>query len=216
MERKFGRSAGILTLDAGPASFPASALRGWRNSAAIRAETRPILLAKRRPQDGYRRVLITTDFSRQSLLAARAACELAPDAEFVAVHAFCAADEGTMLELGLSSTIIRSYRKKAREVARQRLEEFVNGVGTKAKISRAILYGHPKLVLPHYALNIRADLVTLGHSRKSSWETLLGMSMRQRLEKLDVDLLLAAHAEPRRSAKQTMGTAARPNVDGAA
>jgi nucleotide-binding universal stress UspA family protein len=182
---------------------------GWRNRSALQAARSPVLLLKGARRQTYRRVLIATDFSQQSLAAARAALELAPDAQFVAAHAFGVADEGLMFDLGVSRKIVNAYRRKAREVASQRLSEFVQALGTEVEISRAVLYGSPRRIIPHYAANIGADLVALGHTPRTGLRGLLCPSLGQCLARMEVDLLQCAPYQPSRSERQLLPRAAQ-------
>lgn len=197
----------LLALDVRGSNPIASLVVGWRSRSALQAAQGPVLLRKRAHSQPYRRVLIATDFSQQSLAAARAALELAPDAQFVAAHAFGVADEGLMFDLGVSRKIINAYRRKAREVASQRLSEFVQALGTEVEVGRAVLYGTPRRIIPHYAANIGADLVALGHTPRTGLRSLLWPGLGQCLARMELDLLQCAPYSRSRPERQLLPAA---------
>ncbi len=188
-------STGLLILNANGAGLFSSALLGWRNTARIRQASGPVLLVQSKPQRAYRRVLIATDFSEASLAAAKAAIAITPAAEVVVAHVFQLAESGLMLEQGLASKIVRSYRQKAREVAKQKLDEFVQALDMPVRPGRAVLYGTPQRIVPHYAANIGADLVVLGRRRRSLVGSLFAPGLRRCLAPLKLDILLCAADE---------------------
>ena len=61
---------------------------GTTAERVARHSDRPVFIVKRRPNDAYRRVLVAVDFSEVASRALKAAYEIAPRAEFLAVHAW--------------------------------------------------------------------------------------------------------------------------------
>lgn len=137
----------------------------------------------------YRKLLIATDFSKESLLAARAALAMAPLAEVVLVHAYRLPDHGLMLDLSVPSHIIRSCLDKAREVARLRLDDFARALGDQVNAQRVSLYGRARSDIPEYAASIGADLVAVGRARRSLLRDLFWPGLAARLARMKLDVV---------------------------
>jgi nucleotide-binding universal stress UspA family protein len=166
------------------------------NLELVRLAERPLLLVNTEPRTTYRHVLVGVDFSPASFAAAQAALALAPEAQFTFVHAARVANEGTMREVGIADEVIRSFRARACEDARNKLDAFIGQLGPRRQsISRSIGHGHPGPVISATARRLGVDLIAVGkHGRSWIEELLLGSVTQRLLGEFQSDLLIVPPA----------------------
>lgn len=80
--------ADLLVMGARGAGFMRELLIGSTTERVLRKTTRPLLVVKQMAHELYRRVLVPVDFSLRSLEALQLAQRVAPQAEYVLLHAF--------------------------------------------------------------------------------------------------------------------------------
>jgi len=125
----------------------------------------PVLVVRQAPFHGYEQVLIATDFSPASAVAARAASRYFPDATFHVLHAFETALEG---RLGVNDAAIENYRRQVGDLALEELKTFVRDVGLERRAgSVKVRYGYAPTRIKERATELDADLVVLGAQGKS-------------------------------------------------
>lgn len=183
-----------LTVVPAPETNPLSRLfTGDSTDEVVRACNRPLLLVKKEPKDGYKKVLVAVDFSNESREAARTALLISPSAHVTFLHAFHVPDEGAMREVGISEYVIQSYRVRASETARGELNQFISDLGPKKQlVTRAVHHGYPAPIIYHHAMRMEADLIALGkHGKSSIQEHLLGSVTRRLMSQAPCDLLIA-------------------------
>ena len=154
--------------------------------------TRPLLIVKAEPTTAYRSVLITIDFSADSLRAAHMAMQIAPDATLTFLHvvenpaARSAAANQITLVMGRTPG-------DPLERARHRLREFVAALGPLAREARQIVdTGLLARSMTQHAAAVRADLIATGkRGVQSIQECMPGSSIRQAAERAPCDLLVA-------------------------
>ena len=191
--------ADLAVLCAAKSSFFPSLWRRVSNYRFIRQAAGPVLVVGREPTDTYRSVLVAVDFSPQSMAAARAALALAPHARFTFVHVFRLQEQAAMLDVGISTRVIQSFRSKAREVASNELDRFIARLNPKMPVSSIVLYGAPGPTIAAYAKDIGADLVSAGSSTSPVWKQMLTRNVPMHLLAGDGDaLFVAAGASPER------------------
>jgi nucleotide-binding universal stress UspA family protein len=178
-------------------SFLADIFARYATDEIVRMVERPLLLINTEPKAEYRRVLVGIDFSPASLQAAQVALSIAPAAQFTFVHVARVANEGTMREVGITEEAIGSFRSRACEVGRGKLNAFIEQLSPRKQlISRLIEPGQPGPVISACARRLGADLIAVGKHGKSWIEELLLGSVTQRLlSERQADLLIAAPAD---------------------
>jgi nucleotide-binding universal stress UspA family protein len=122
---------------------------------------------KRRVRDGYRTVVVGTDFSDASRAALQSASALIPQAQLTVLHAYRAAGLG-----GTEENDEVAYRRALDDCAR-----FV--AATPPPASRTIRSvadaGIPETLLNRYALDKKIDLLAVGtHGRHPMLDLLFG------------------------------------------
>lgn len=106
---------------------------------------KPMLLVKQAPRGPYRRVLVLTDFSDESVAAAALAARIAPEAELHLFHAIPLRDETEMRMAEVPASVIRTQRLKAKAAAQIRMDRAMASIGDAA--SRfAHAFGHGNIV----------------------------------------------------------------------
>jgi nucleotide-binding universal stress UspA family protein len=171
-------------------------LEWLRPSCALRVMRRsrlPVLLVKPDTAKEYRKVVIATDFSPESVSAARTAFALAPAAHFVFLHAWRLPDEGLMRELELRPRLIALYRERARAAAQERLRALAASFGERrgASVACAAVYGAPHRAVDDFARAHDADLVVIGRRVRQplGWAGLFGAGVRM-ISRPPCDLLV--------------------------
>lgn len=197
VERANEIGAGLVVVAARGKRFFANLLTRHHNDELIRLSERPVLLVDSEPTDVYKRVLVAVDFSAESREAAQTALAIAPSAHFIFLHAFRVAGEEMMQGTGVSIDVIHSYRTRARDEARIKLNRFIDELGPRRQlISRAIHHGMPVPVITAQARQLNVDLVALGKHGKSRFvEFLLGSVPQRLLDQGLCDLLVTASPE---------------------
>lgn len=154
---------------------------------------RPLLVVRSRPESGYARVLVATDFSGHAADAARVALLIAPGAHFTMLHA-CHLHEDKPAALGLAGEHIESRQIRACEQARAELGRFISGLGPRKQlIARSVHYGLPLPVIREYARRLRPDLIVIGKRGRSDAAGLLPGRVATRLAgQVPCDLLIVA------------------------
>lgn len=154
--------------------------------------TSPLLIVKRKPDHRYESVLVTVDFSEDSVMAARMALKVAPAAHIVFLHAFTVPFEGYMHAGGIESDVIYRYRVKAAEEARCKLNRFIDELGPRTQLlSRTIAFGHPVAVISEAISSMKPQLIVLGkHGRSHIEEFVLGSVTRRIVDQAECDILV--------------------------
>ncbi|HNO64450.1 MAG TPA: universal stress protein, partial [Thauera aminoaromatica] len=93
--------ADLLVMGARGAGFMRELLIGSTTERVLRKSVRPMLVVKQIAHEPYRRVLVPVDFSARALEALEFARRVAPQAEFVLLHAFEVPFEGKLRYAGV-------------------------------------------------------------------------------------------------------------------
>lgn len=159
----------------------------------VRASKRPVLLVKQTPSRYYERVLIATDFSAESMEAAKVALSIAPGAHFTYLHAFRIVGEGMLWDSGIAPEIMAGYRTRARDNAAVQLNQFIASLGKeKHLMSPVVQYGTTVGILKAFADKLNIDLIAIGkHGRSRFSELLIGDVKRRMISESKCDLLIA-------------------------
>lgn len=156
--------------------------------SASRRHCGAILLTRHRSPSVYKRILVSTNFSRSSFTAAQTALRLSIGAQITFLHAFLLPGE-TAHSLSL--------RQIVREAELRRMRKFVAKLERGSTlVSSAIHYGSPDAVTSAYANRFRADLIVLGRKRSSALTGQLPSEMERCLLKHTASDLLIVFDAP--------------------
>ncbi len=155
----------------------------------------PVLVVKRPPADGYRRILVAVDGSPRSRHALEVAAALAPQAELqlLGVHdttpleRIYGAGEGAAEEL-------QAALQSGRQQTAGELERLVADLPERERISHfEARSGDPATVISQYAEQAGVDLIALGSRGLSRWQgALLGSVARRVAHQSEQDVLLTS------------------------
>lgn len=153
---------------------------------------RPVLIVKRPPEGAYARVLVPLDFTPNSEQALRMATRIAPNAMFVAVHAYEVPFEGRLRIAGTSDADIEAYRLRVSGKAGADIGALWRKVGTAAQgFGHVVERGSPALVILDQQRRMAADLIVIGKHELSLVESfLLGSVTRRVLAEAECDVLV--------------------------
>ncbi|CAG0946163.1 Universal stress protein E [Gammaproteobacteria bacterium] len=191
------RSADLLILGAQGEHPWRDLFIGTTADRLLRKAPCPMLVTKHAPLRRYERVLVPVelDATRDSA-ALRAALVIAPDAQFVMVHATDFPFEGKMDLAGVPQIEIDRYRDGVRVRAREQLEATVAACAGAAGRSVVIVAaGDPGRVVADEAVTAEADLVVMFKQGQSVVEELfLGSVTRHVLSEARCDVLVLPRA----------------------
>lgn len=194
--------AGVLVVGARGASPLRDMILGSTAERLLGRCRAPVLVVRRPAKGPYRRAVVAVDFSPHSLAALGLAMRLAPRADIVLVHACALPFEGKLRLAGVDEERLREYRAHSRREALGDMASMVASLdGERHRLSHAVSYGHPPVLVLAKARQLRADLVVIGKRGRSATEDLLlGSVTRHVLADATCDVLVAqesAGAGPR-------------------
>ena len=143
---------------------------------------RPVLVVKRQAHERYRSVLVAVDFSPASLRSITQARALAPDAEFVLLHAFEAPFAEKLKNAEVDENALKHYRASARKEAAKRLHALSDEAGLPTETTRfSVLQGDPLRRILEHEQRHNVDLIVLGKRGQSLLEALMIGSVTRRI-----------------------------------
>jgi nucleotide-binding universal stress UspA family protein len=162
----------------------------------VRQSRRPTLIVKRPADAPYRRVVAAVDFSEPSRFAAACGVQIAPQAEFVFVHAFEVEFESSMRLGGAHEDKIQGYRSQAREKAMVAMDRFSARLAPPPKrLRHTVSRGYPPRVILDCAKENDAQLIVIGkHCAGIIERSLVGSVALQVLEMAQCDVLIVPEA----------------------
>lgn len=138
----------------------------------------PVLVVKQPPQEKYRSLLVTVDFSAASLPALLAAHTIAPEAEISLLHVFEVPFEGKLRFAGVDEDEIRYYRSCARQDAMHQLEALcAEAQITSQDVRFIVIDGSPLLNILEQEKIQGCDLIVMGKQGENRLEEMLLGSM---------------------------------------
>lgn len=147
----------------------------------LRRAGKPVLVVKRAPRGGYRRVLVAVDFSPDSARALDWGQAVAPRVPLELVHFFEVPFEPQMRYAGVGDAVIHAYRQQAKDAAREEMERVIAAAGPAGDVSRVITHGYAPAGLLDRAREFHADLIVAGRRGKSAVEEAFLGSVTQHL-----------------------------------
>lgn len=143
---------------------------------------RPVLVVKRPAHESYRSVLIAVDFSAASQRSIAQAKALAPNAEYVLLHAYDAPFAEKLKNAEVDDSALKHYRSGARQAAAKQLHALSDAAGLPTETTRfSVLQGDPfRRILEHEQTH-KVDLIVLGKRGQSLLEALMIGSVTRRI-----------------------------------
>ncbi len=184
--------ADVLVLGAHGLNSLQDLILGTTTDRLLRVCKRPVLVVKRPPQAGYRRVLVAVDFSPHSIAALKVAMLVAPNAKITVVHASSVPFEGKLWQAGVLEDEIELYRSRARRQALSRINTLIEEIGgAEHRLLRAVEHGDAPGVILAREKMVSADLIVMGKRGQSMFEEmLLGSVTRHILADSKCDVLI--------------------------
>jgi magnesium-transporting ATPase (P-type)/nucleotide-binding universal stress UspA family protein len=169
-------------------------LLGTTADRLLRVCKRPVLVAKRPPEIGYRRVLVPVDFSPHSVAALQMAMLIAPNADITVVHASTAPFEVTLWQAGVLEDEIERYRAQIQQQARSRINALIEEVDDGShRLFRSVEHGDASRLILTKEESFKADLIVMGKHGQSIVEAmLLGSVTRHILADSKCDVLIVS------------------------
>jgi nucleotide-binding universal stress UspA family protein len=188
--------ADVLVMGARGAGFVRELLIGSTTERVLRKVTRPLLVVKQMAHEPYRRVLVPVDFSSRSLEALRLAQRLAPQAEYVLLHAFEVPFEGKLRYAGVEESALSSLRINARREATAMMNDLVVEAGVdENRVRRVVVHGDASIQVLEQEQVQDCDLIVIGKRGQGLiGELLLGSVTKHILVQSAADVLVADRA----------------------
>ena len=184
--------ADLLVMGARGAGFMRELLIGSTTERVLRKSVRPMLVVKQIAHEPYRRVLVPVDFSARALEALEFAQRVAPQAEFVLLHAFEVPFEGKLRYAGVEESALSSLRVNARREAGAQMNELVARAGLdENRVRRIVVHGEATTQILEQEQEQDCDLIVIGRHGRRGIATLILGSVAEQLAKIaDASVLL--------------------------
>jgi len=105
----------------------------------LRKLVRPVLIVKREPQAGYRKVLIPVDFSEFSEQATEFAMNIAPHAHITTLHAVEVPFKARLESAGVDDKLIQIYESQVQVQKEKEIQQFISELeAPKADLSSVV------------------------------------------------------------------------------
>ncbi|MFN3843635.1 MAG: universal stress protein [Rehaibacterium terrae] len=167
-------------------------LIGSTAQRVVQTATRPTLVVRHPAANGYRRVVVATDFSEAARVAARFASTALPNAQLLLLHVHEALYDSQLAYAGIDDTRREHYRKQSALDAMRSLESFAASLGEPGHHAvPALRSGHPMQAIHDFVAETSADLLVIGSSGKSLIEAgLLGSVSQHALARVACDVMV--------------------------
>jgi len=184
--------ADLLVMGARGAGFMRELLIGSTTERVLRKSVRPMLVVKQIAHEPYRRVLVPVDFSARALEALEFARRVAPQAEFVLLHAFEVPFEGKLRYAGVEENALSSLRVNARREAGAQMNELVARAGLdENRVRRIVVHGEATTQILEQEQEQDCDLIVIGkRGHGLLGEMLLGSVTKHVLARSTADVLV--------------------------
>ncbi|MBN9132195.1 MAG: universal stress protein [Nitrosospira multiformis] len=158
----------------------------------LRKLARPVLIVKREPQAGYRKVLIPVDFSEFSEQATEFAMNIAPHAHITTLHAVEVPFKARLESAGVDDKLIQIYESQVQVQKKKEIQQFISELeAPKANLSSVVELGPASAVIRKNMEVLDPDLIVLGkHGQSERDETLIGSVTRRVIRDASCDILV--------------------------
>jgi nucleotide-binding universal stress UspA family protein len=152
--------------------------------------TGDVLVVRRQPRAGYRKVLAAVDFSVHSKKAVEAAIEWFPDAEVTATFSLPARFDPALADAGLFDVEVVAARGTRLRRAAERMEEFV--AAWPGRVKPLVVDGAPQTAIDEVVRRRGVDLVVVANRGAGATKMiLLGTVADAVLEAMPCDVMVA-------------------------
>ncbi len=183
--------AALLVLGAHGANPLRDLILGTTAERLLHRTRLPTLVVRRAPCGPWRRVLVAVDFSVHARAALQIALDMAPQAQFMLLHAFDNPYEGKLWLAGVDDERIQHYRQQTQQQALARLDALLQELAPAQPCARLVLHGDPAPLILAHEQEFDADLIVIGKSGQSALEDLLiGSVTRHVLSDARCDVLV--------------------------
>lgn len=164
---------------------------GTTTDRVVRFSDLPVLVVKESPGGAYERVLVAMDLSEGAVRAFEASFGIAPDAQFLIVHAWHEAVMG----FGTSDAAKRltaRENKRVRDLVERKSKEFLSRFAPRATSPQfELIEGSPEAVIRDQIARFEPDLLAMGtHARSPLKVATLGSLAREFLAQAPCDVLV--------------------------
>ena len=158
----------------------------------LRKLTRPVLIVKREPQAGYRKVLIPVDFSEFSEQATEFAMNIAPHAHITTLHAVEVPFKARLESAGVDDKLVQIYESQVQVQKKKEIQQFISELeAPKANLSSVVELGPTSAVIRKNMEVLDPDLIVIGkHGQSGQDETLIGSVTRRVIKDASCDILV--------------------------
>lgn len=188
--------ADVIVVGAHGENILTTPLLGTTAHRLLRFARKPVLLVKQTPPleqppaPGYRRIVVATDFSEDSVEAAKTARRLFPQSETVLFHAYEAPFEAKLAGR-IPGEELQALRGRALMEAQRELDVFAGAAGLD-KGGRIARHGYAGARIREYAADSGADLIAIGSEEVPRLQSaLLGSVSLDVVTQSECDVLLA-------------------------
>jgi nucleotide-binding universal stress UspA family protein len=192
LERAQERNAGLIVLGEPGKKGLKDLFVGTTAERVVRHSDRPVLIVRQTAPGAYRRVLIAIDFSDGASRALDAAYEVAPDAEFLAVHAWQVPPVGLATRQAVEKAMEEENRLLGRRIERQAHDHLVATASPPRAPRVEMREGNPFFVIREAMTSFQPDLLAMGtHARSGIAVAMVGSLAREFLAEAPCDVLVA-------------------------
>jgi nucleotide-binding universal stress UspA family protein len=192
LERAQERNAGLIVLGEPGKKGLKDLFVGTTAERVVRHSDRPVLIVRRTAPGAYRRVLVAIDFSEGASRALDAAYEVAPGAEFVAVHAWQVPPVGLATRQAAEKAVEEENQLLLRRIERQAHDHLVATASPPRAPRIEMREGNPFFVIREALSAFQPDLLALGtHARSGIAVAIVGSLARELLVEAPCDVLVA-------------------------
>jgi nucleotide-binding universal stress UspA family protein len=192
-------AADVIVVGAHGENVLTTPLLGTTAHRVLRLARRPVLLVKRTPsvehgaKSEYDHIVVATDFSEDSMQAARSARRLFPRSSMTIFHAYEAPFE-SKLAGRVSEQALHELRGRALAQAHRELEVFASAAGL-SHAARVARHGIAGVRIREYASDTSGDLIAIGSEEVPRLQAaLLGSVSLDIVTQASCDVLLARGA----------------------
>lgn len=192
LERAQERNAGLIVLGEPGKKGLKDLFVGTTAERVVRHSDRPVLIVRQTAPGAYRRVLVAIDFSEGASRALDAAYEVAPGAEFLAVHAWQVPPVGLATRQAVEKAMEEENRLLGRRIERQAHDHLV-AIASPSRAPRVEMReGNPFFVIREAMTSFQPDLLAMGtHARSGIAVAMVGSLAREFLAEAPCDVLVA-------------------------
>jgi nucleotide-binding universal stress UspA family protein len=165
---------------------------GTTTERVVRYSDLPVLVVKEPLRGAYQRVLVAMDLSEGSIRALETAYRIAPDADFLVLHAWYAPLMGFGTNDATESVVTRE-NQRIRELVDRRTKELLSGLAPRAAAPRfELVDSSPYVAIRNQISMFHPDVLAMGtHARSALKTAMTGSLAREFLAEAACDVLVA-------------------------